>query len=56
MRKKLKLSSDVGDSGSKTCKRGCSGPVVEVWRTLRLSEVWSLQSGGRFCVAALAGK
>jgi hypothetical protein len=41
MRKKLKLSSDGGDSGSKKYKRGYGG----VWRRLRLAEVWSQAVG-----------
>jgi hypothetical protein len=28
MRKKMKLSSDGGDFGSKKCKRGCGGDVL----------------------------
>jgi hypothetical protein len=44
MRKKWKLSSDGGDSGSKKYKQGYGG----VWRSLRLCG--SLESGGRFCV------
>jgi hypothetical protein len=34
MRKKLKLSSDGGDSGSKKCKRGCDCVYGGVWRGL----------------------
>jgi hypothetical protein len=45
---KLRLSSNDGDSGSKKCKRGYGG----VWRSLRLTGVWSIESGGRFCVGA----
>jgi hypothetical protein len=44
MRKKVK--SDIGDCGTKKCRRGYSG----VWLGLRLVEIWSLESGGRFCV------
>jgi hypothetical protein len=44
MRKKLKLSPDGGDPGSKKCKRGYGGACGGVWR--------SLESGGRFCVGA----
>jgi hypothetical protein len=32
MRKKLRLSSDGGDSGSKKCKRGYFGAYGGVWR------------------------
>jgi hypothetical protein len=49
---KMKLSSDGGDSGSKKCKRGYVGAYSGVWRSLRLAEIWSLESGGRFCVGA----
>jgi hypothetical protein len=43
MRKKLKLSSDGGDSGSKKCKRGYSGAYDRVWRSLHLAGVrWSV--------------
>jgi hypothetical protein len=41
MRKKLKLSFDDGDSGSKKCKRGCGGAYDGIWRSLRLAGVWS---------------
>jgi hypothetical protein len=44
MRKKLKLSSDGGDSGTKKCKRGYGDAYGRVWR--------SIESGGRFCVGA----
>jgi tRNA G26 N,N-dimethylase Trm1 len=49
MRKKLKLSSDGGNVGSKKCKRGYGG----VWRSLRSADVWNLESGGRFFVGAI---
>jgi hypothetical protein len=52
MRKKLKLSSNGGDCGSKKCERGYGGAYGEVWRSLRLVGIWSLESGGRFCVGA----
>jgi hypothetical protein len=45
VQKKIKLSSDGGDSGSKECKRGYGG----IWQSLRLARVWSLKSGSRFC-------
>jgi hypothetical protein len=48
--KELKISSDCGESGSKKCKRGCGGTYGSVWRKLRLAGIWSLDSGGRFCV------
>jgi hypothetical protein len=48
----IKLSSDGGDSGSKKCKRGCSGTSGGVWPSLRLAEVWSLDSGSRLLVVA----
>jgi hypothetical protein len=38
MRKKLKLSSDGGDSGTKKYKRGYGGAYGGVWRSLRLAE------------------
>jgi hypothetical protein len=37
MQKKLKLSSDGGNSGSKKCKQGYGG----VWWSLHLAKVWS---------------
>jgi hypothetical protein len=40
MQKKLKLSLDDGNSGSKKCKQGYDG----IW--------WSLELGGQFCVGA----
>jgi hypothetical protein len=40
MLKKLKLSFDGGDSGSKKCKRGYDGAYGEVWRSLPLVGVW----------------
>jgi hypothetical protein len=49
MRKKFKLISDGGDSGSKKCKRGCGG----VWRSVRLARVWSQAVG--FVLVRLAG-
>jgi hypothetical protein len=48
----LKLSSDGGDSGSRKCKRSCSGTYGGVWWSLLLAGVWSLESGGRFCVGS----
>jgi hypothetical protein len=50
MRKKLKLSSDGGESGSKKYRRGCGGTYGGVWGSLRLAGLWSLESGGRFCI------
>jgi hypothetical protein len=44
MRKKLKLSSDSGDSGSKKCKRGYVGTSDGVWQ--------SLETGSQYCVGA----
>jgi hypothetical protein len=49
---KLKLISDGGDSGSKKCKRGYGGAYGGVWRSLRFTGVWILESGTRFCVGA----
>jgi hypothetical protein len=54
MRKRLKLSSGGGDSGSKKCKRDMGAPEVGsggvcVWREYR---VWSQESGSPFCVGA----
>jgi hypothetical protein len=42
MQKKLKLSSDSGDSGS---KGGYGGAYGGVWRSLRLAGVWSQAVG-----------
>jgi hypothetical protein len=53
MRKKLKLSFNGGDSGSKKCKRGCSGAYGGVWRSLRFAGVWSQAVG--FVLVRLAG-
>jgi hypothetical protein len=39
--KKLKLSSDGGDSGIKKCGRGYGGVYGRVWWSLRLAGVWS---------------
>jgi hypothetical protein len=41
----LKLSSDGGDSGSKKCKRSYGSAYGEVWRSLRLTRVWSQAIG-----------
>jgi hypothetical protein len=46
MRKKLKLSCDGGDFGSKKHKRGYGG----VWRSLHLSGFWSQAVGFVLCV------
>jgi hypothetical protein len=43
IRKKFKLSSDGGDSGSKNCWWGYGGVYVRDWRSLRFGE--SLESG-----------
>jgi hypothetical protein len=51
-KKKLKLSSDGGKSGSKKCKRGYGGTYSEVWWNLPMTGVWGLESGGRFLVGA----
>jgi hypothetical protein len=48
----LKLSSDGGDSHRKKCKQDHGGAYGGFWRNLCLEEVWSLESGGRFCVDA----
>jgi hypothetical protein len=53
MRKKMKLSFDGGDSGSKKCKRGYGGAYGGVWRSLRLVGVWSQAVG--FVLVRLAG-
>jgi hypothetical protein len=53
MRKKMKLNSDGGDSGSKKCKRGYDGAYGGVWRSLHLAEVWSQTVG--FVLVHLAG-
>jgi hypothetical protein len=52
---KIEKSSDGGNSGSKKCKRGYGGSYGEVWRSLRLAGVWSLELGRRFCVGAFGG-
>jgi hypothetical protein len=52
-RKKLKPSSDGGDSGSKKSKRGYSGVYGGVWRSLRLAGVWNQAVG--FMLVRLAG-
>jgi hypothetical protein len=39
MRKKSKLSSNGGDSGSKKCKQGYGEAYGGVWRSLRLAGV-----------------
>jgi hypothetical protein len=51
--KKLKLSSDGGDSGGNKCKRGYGGAYGEVWWSLRLLGVWSQAVG--FVLVRLAG-
>jgi hypothetical protein len=53
LRKKLKLSSDGGDSGSKKYKRGYGGADDGVWQNLRLAGVWSQAVG--FVLVRLAG-
>jgi hypothetical protein len=53
MRKKLKLSSDDGDSGSKKCQRGNGGTCGVVWRSLLLVGVWSQEVS--FSLVHLAG-
>jgi hypothetical protein len=53
MQKKLKLSCDSGDSGSKKCKRGYGGAYGGVWQSLRLAGVWSQAVG--FVLVRLAG-
>jgi hypothetical protein len=45
MQKKLKLSSDSGDSSSKNCKRGYGGVCQSVFGG-------SLESGSQFCFGA----
>jgi hypothetical protein len=52
-KKKLKLHSDGGDSGSKKYKRRYVDAYVEVWRSLRLAGVWSEAVG--FVLVRLAG-
>jgi hypothetical protein len=39
VQKKLKMSSDVGDCGSKKYERGYGGAYGGVWQSLRLAEV-----------------
>jgi hypothetical protein len=41
MRKKLKLSSEVGNSGNKKYLQGYGGAYGGVWRSLRLTGVWN---------------
>jgi hypothetical protein len=50
--RKSEIISDSGDSGSKKSKLGYHGANGGVWRYLRLTESWYLESGGRFCVDA----
>jgi hypothetical protein len=40
MRKKLKLSSDGGDSGSKKCKRSYGGAYAGVWQSVLALSEW----------------
>jgi hypothetical protein len=56
MRRKFELSSDGGDYGSKKCKWGYSGTYDGIRRSLRLLAIWSMESGGRFCVVAFGKK
>jgi hypothetical protein len=42
-------------TGSTKCKRGYGGVCGGVWRSLRMARVWSLESGGRFCVGEIGG-
>jgi hypothetical protein len=51
--KKMNLSSDGGDCGSRKCERGCCGAYGEVWRCLRLAGAWSQAVG--FVLLRLAG-
>jgi hypothetical protein len=53
MWKKLKLISDNGNSGSKKFKSGYGGAYGGVWRSLRLTGVWSQAVG--FVLVRLAG-
>jgi hypothetical protein len=53
MRKKLRLSSDSGDSDNKKCKRGYGGAYGGVWWSLRLAGDWSQAVG--FVLVRLAG-
>jgi hypothetical protein len=39
-------------SASDKYKQGYGGPYDVVWRIVRFSSVWSLESGGSFCVGA----
>jgi hypothetical protein len=50
--KKIKLSSDGGDSGNKNCKRGFRSACGEVWRNMRLVGVW--RQGVGFVLVRLA--
>jgi hypothetical protein len=50
MRKKMKLSSDGGDCGSKKCKLGYGGAYGGVWRSL--AGVWRAVG---FVLVRLAG-
>jgi hypothetical protein len=53
LRRKLKLSSDSGDSGRKKCKRGYGGAYGGVCQSLCLTGVWSQAVG--FVLVHLAG-
>jgi hypothetical protein len=53
MRKKLKLSSDGSNFGSKKCKRSYGGVCGGVWRSMRLEGAW-IQAVG-FVLVRLAG-
>jgi hypothetical protein len=45
MRKKLKLSSNGGELGSKKLKWGYGGVCDGVWRSLRLAGIWNQAVG-----------
>jgi hypothetical protein len=55
MLKKLKLSSEGGDSDSKKCKRGCGCAYGGVWRSLGLARD-SSQAGGFFFFGGAFGR
>jgi hypothetical protein len=52
-KKKLKLNSDSGYSGSKKCKRGYDDANGGVWWSLRLTGIWCQLVG--FVLVRLAG-
>lgn len=48
----LKLSSDSDDSSNKKLKQGYSGAYGWIWCSLRMAEVWILESRSRICIGS----